>query len=133
MGFSDLRGLESFDGGDLGALVPTGTTFFFGSLNALHSAFEGRVDSRSLKRSVSRSDLRMIEAAVIVGVCEKSCSAPSSSLVKLPADSDASHGIIRALGPFSWSLMVIGIIVVLIAGVSWIYQAMTKSDQRSEN
>lgn len=47
--------------------------------------------------------------------------------------SDASHGIIRALGLFAWLLMVIGIIVVLIAGVSWIYQAMTKSDQRSES
>ena len=47
--------------------------------------------------------------------------------------SGASHGIIRALGLFAWLLMVIGIIVVLIAGVSWIYQAMTKSDQRSEN
>ena len=81
-----MRGLESFDGGDLGALVPTGATFFFGSLNAFHSAFEGRVDSQSLELSSGRSDLRMIEAAVIVGVCEKSCSASSSSSVKLPAD-----------------------------------------------
>jgi hypothetical protein len=47
--------------------------------------------------------------------------------------SDASHGIIRALGLFAWLLMVIGIIVVLIAGVSWIYQAITKSDQKSES
>lgn len=81
-----MRGLESFDGGDLGALVPTGVTFFFGSLNAFHSAFEGRVDSQSLELSSGRSDLRMIEAAFVVGVCEESCSAPSSGSVKSPAD-----------------------------------------------
>jgi len=45
--------------------------------------------------------------------------------------SGASSGILRALGLFAWLLMVVGIIAVLIAGVSWIYQAMTKSDQRS--
>lgn len=45
--------------------------------------------------------------------------------------SGASHGVIRALGLFAWLSMVIGIVVVLIAGITWIYQAMTKSNQRS--
>ncbi|NIU11918.1 MAG: RHS repeat-associated core domain-containing protein, partial [Phycisphaerae bacterium] len=84
--YDDPLGLESFDGENFGALVPTGATFFFGSVNLLQSAFEGRINSQDFGVSAARSDLRFFEVAVVGGICEQSCSSPSSSSVKLPRD-----------------------------------------------
>ncbi len=43
-----------------------------------------------------------------------------------------NNGVINTLGLFSWLLMMVGIIVVLISGVTWFYQAVIKSLNRSE-
>lgn len=77
------------------------------------------------------SYIRLARKGLIYGICA-SFAGFAVLYVLGSMSSNAGDGVIHALGLFAWLLMMVGIIVVLIAGVTWIYQAMIRSQERSK-